>query len=892
MPSSKSNDKYLTNPSEWGYSPLIKALPSGAPAQIDSYLDLLHSGSAKAAAMLDSWVDSGHDVRIAGTADSEPGRALTIGGNPLVTYDLGTISELYYFNNHGTLVQEQAPLSIIHELSHMIDGTRDPTGPGGVLNDAIMNQGNYDYKGDILQEQNTVATQLGYTDNIQASYQATLVNSDPRFNEMRPGASYTQGNPIDDARIGSDGPDNMDHSLRTDNSSDLFLGLGGNDKLVGAGGADYLYGGGGNDFLVAGSNAVNANNGPDYLDGGAGDDLFDLRNNPSNDKIVESGNFGHDELLLSRYSDIGVQVDENTFHNITIPNGMPTEIDLPDVTEDSAALYFVVDHKITEWNRLAPTTPYYKEQTFTFGTLVLVDTTTGSSIVLGDAEETDLAKSPESTEEHDYLGIDTGGFGTVVFKDGAISESGSSIDLTNNANNTDPFSQWVAGHLHKSTPANAFSAESTWQVTLHSTDSYSEVNYDLYNRTPLKGAPPAPDTPGAGASNSTTSTPLDDGSVLLARYDASGQLAAVKVTEPDGSTVSYTYANGDITREVISPVGMGRTVFVQDVTGQSYTSKELLYDQTGVLTEEVRSHADGTPDYVLTRSSDGGQAATQYDSTGSQIQTRNITNSDGSRDSFAYTAGVLTRETQTHADGGKDIYLSNITGQTYVAEHRGYDAAGTLVDDERSHADGSLDYSYTLSSDGVVTKLQYDSSGELLQYQNSLNPDGSSDYLTYTSGVLTKEVQTHVDGSKDLFLSSVSGQAYTDAHIAYGASGTKLSTDETMLDGSHHQFAWVAGVSLTSAGGAPDTLQSASTGGDVFVFHSGFGGDILKGFHLDSDQIDLDASLFGSVDDMLQNHTTDLAHGALIQDGLGDSLLIQGVTRAQLLSAEHDFLLL
>lgn len=43
---------------------------------------------------------------------------------------------------------------------------------------------------------------------------------------------------------------------------------------------------------------------------------------------------------------------------------------------------------------------------------------------------------------------------------------------------------------------------------------------------------------------------------------------------------------------------------------------------------------------------------------------------------------------------------------------------------------------------------------------------------------------------------------------------------------------------------------------------------------------------------MLQNHTTDVSDGALIQDGLGDGLLILGVTRAQLLSAEHDFLLL
>ena len=903
MPWSLSNVDFWTPAANWGHvldpagHPIAGVMSASDQAAIKNYLTTLYGdGTTFAATVLNKWADPGHVLHIAQDmlADSPGENVPATQSDPFVVYNLSLINQLYYINDHGSLVQERPALSVFHELSHLIDHTDDPVDPNGATPDSWLNQAKYDFKGGAVTEQNQVALELGYINNVQASYQATVLSTDARFGELQTANSYTFGNHIDDAQIGSDGPNNMDHSLRDDNSSDLFLGLGGNDKLVGGGGTDYLYGGAGNDLLVAGSNAASANNGLDYLDGGPGDDLFDLRNNPSNDKIVESGNFGHDEVLLSRLKDFGQTVDENTWHDMTIPNGMPAELDLPDITQADASLYFVQDHKITEWNHVGADTPNFIEQTFTFGALVLVDNATGSSIVLGDASITDVPKSPDNPGgEYKYFAVNSGGFGTVVFKDGAISEAVETVDLLNNASNTDAFSQWVASHLKFGSPPDAFGAEGAWGVSLHSGDVPRSVNYDLYNRQALQGPPPAPDgTPGAGAANSTSSTILGDGSTLLARYDASGQLASVNVTQLDGSTDAFTYSGGALTQEVVSSVGQGRAVFAQGITGQSYTAEERDYDTSGALTDLVRSHADGTPDYVLSRTSDGGQTAIQYDTTGSQILTRNITAADGSRDSFAYTAGALTRETQTHADGSKDVYLSNITGQSYASEHKGYNAAVTLVEDERGHADGSPDYSYTLGADGVVTKIQYDSTGADFQYQDVLNPDGSSDDFIYTAGLLTKEVRTKVDGSKDVFLTNISGKTYTDAHVAFDVSGAKLSTDETMLDGSHHQFAWTAGVTLISKDATPDTLQSSSAGGDAFVFHSGFGGDTLKGFHLDSDQIQIDGSLFASVDDMLQNHTTDVANGALIQDGLGDSLLIQGVTTAQLLSAQHDFLFL
>ena len=425
---------------------------------------------------------------------------------------------------------------------------------------------------------------------------------------------------------------------------------------------------------------------------------------------------------------------------MTVPNGMPTEIDLPDISKDNVTLYFSVDHQIDDWNRVSPTSPYYKEQTERFGTLILVDNTTGSSIVLGDAEEMHVYKLPDgSGSEGDSLDTSGGALGTLVFKDGTITAP-LGVDLLNKSNNTDPNAQWIAAHLKVGTPADAFGAETAWQVTLHSSDPFTEVNYDLSTGSPLQGPPAAPSgTPAHGAPNGSTRTVEADGSTLLARYDASGALASARVAEPGGSVSDYTYTAGALSREVLASADGSRTVFTLGVTGQSYATDERVYDSSSVLTQDLRTHTDGTPDYTLTRGAEGGQTAIQYDATGQLIVTRNITNADGSRDDFAYTAGVLTRETQIHADGTKDIVLSNVTGQSYVTDHRTYDAGGTLTADLRTHADGSTDYSFTLDSSGVATRIQYDSTGEALQSENVLNPDGSSDDFIYTGGVLARE---------------------------------------------------------------------------------------------------------------------------------------------------------
>ena len=147
------------------------------------------------------------------------------------------------------------------------------------------------------------------------------------------------------------------------------------------------------------------------------------------------------------------------------------------------------------------------------------------------------------------------------------------------------------------------------------------------------------------------------------------------------------------------------------------------------------------------------------------------------------TSGVLTSETQIHADKSADLFLSAVTGKTYTAESYSYNAASVLTEAMRTHSDGSLDYHYVLASDGTKTNDQYDAGGTLKSHV-VLGTDGYSQAQAFTNGVLTSEVvkfapggaeisntkafnpagvltsetQVHADKSKDVYLSNLTGK--------------------------------------------------------------------------------------------------------------------------------------
>lgn len=216
-------------------------------------------------------------------------------GNPQVLgLNFSKIATSYYFNDKGVVVNEIPELTIIHEMIHLL---------GGIYEDDPEGRGNspfYDFKGATLRLQNEIALELGYLNNIQASYAAGTQIDSSLWTGIDFGVSYTFGNQVDIVRIGKNvpvvdpdeifvgdpsGADRFFTDARIDSSRDLIFGKGDNDLIKTGYGNDYIYGGEGNDDIDAGGD-------DDYVEGGDGTDLID--GGGGDDKII--GGKGDDEI--------------------------------------------------------------------------------------------------------------------------------------------------------------------------------------------------------------------------------------------------------------------------------------------------------------------------------------------------------------------------------------------------------------------------------------------------------------------------------------------------------------------------------------------------------------------------------------------------------------------
>jgi VCBS repeat-containing protein len=98
-----------------------------------------------------------------------------------------------------------------------------------------------------------------------------------------------------------------------------------------------------------------------------------------------------------------------------------------------------------------------------------------------------------------------------------------------------------------------------------------------------------------------------------------------------------------------------------------------------------------------------------------------------------------------------------------------------------------------------------------------------------------------------------------------------------------------AGHNIVLGGNGPDVLIGGNgdtlTGGngpDTYLFRPGFGTNTITDFDIHNDNIQFDESIFTSAADILAHHTTDTAAGAVISDGLGDTITLLGVHQSQL----------
>ena len=251
-----------------------------------------------------------------------------------------------------------------------------------------------------------------------------------------------------------------------------------------------------------------------------------------------------------------------------------------------------------------------------------------------------------------------------------------------------------------------------------------------------------------------------DGTKTTDWYNAAGSLTSEVVQKADGFTSTTLYSNGVKTKAYIKNADGSQDNYAYGISGQSYTTLIQHVDPSGKVTAVTRKHADGTLDYTQVINADGSSVVTNYDA-----------------------AGVRTKETNYHADGSKDVFLFNITGQTYTTEHDIYDTTGFLTTLIRKHADGSMAFKLMQSSDGTKTTDWYDAKG-VLTSEVLEKPSGYSSTTVYTNGVKTAAYITNADQSHDNYSYNITGQSYTTQYQHVDPTGKTTEVTRWHADGS------------------------------------------------------------------------------------------------------------
>ena len=246
--------------------------------------------------------------------------------------------------------------------------------------------------------------------------------------------------------------------------------------------------------------------------------------------------------------------------------------------------------------------------------------------------------------------------------------------------------------------------------------------------------------------------------IEVVRTHADGSLDYTQVIRSDGSKVTNIYdASGHKMREV-----------VLHADGSNTTDN---YDSSGALVQTIAKDADGdttTTNYssglktsVYLVNTDGSTESQLYNSAG-HLTNDTVQHTDGSSSTTLYSAGVKTKMYVNNADGTQDNYAYNIAGQTYTTQHQHIDAAGKIDAVTRTHADGSLDYTQVIQSDGTRTTGLYDSAGSQ-----------------------TQEIIQSPSGAKEVTKFVVAGSPGAVQHESYDTQGNLTLVDLQNSDGTH-----------------------------------------------------------------------------------------------------------
>ncbi|MCK1653195.1 RHS repeat protein [Bradyrhizobium sp. 149] len=363
-------------------------------------------------------------------------------------------------------------------------------------------------------------------------------------------------------------------------------------------------------------------------------------------------------------------------------------------------------------------------------------------------------------------------------------------------------------------------------------------------------------------------------------FDPAGALSSEVVAAASGTSTTSLFSGGLKTKMYVTNADHSQDNFAFDIKGQPYENIVQHISASGQLTSIVRTHVDGTLEYTEVIDPQGTTTGTQYDGHGTKLaQTVRHTDgssvhdlfnaagsitqeivktADGPTSTSLFTGGVKTKMYVLHADNSQDNYASGVIGQSYVNIVQHVDRAGELTSATRTHADGTLDYTFKAGADGSSTATYYDSNGQL-----------------------ASKVVTQSSGAKDVYTFLSSGVE----DKTYNASGVLQKTDLLKANGTHVETANAAGVTLKGGNGNDLFTAAPST---TFVFSGG--NDHISGFHAGAaanhDVIQLSKSFAADFADL---NITQAGANAIVHLDEGGSILLAHVNSTSL--TQDNFLL-
>ncbi|MDH2343430.1 RHS repeat protein [Bradyrhizobium sp. SSUT77] len=409
-----------------------------------------------------------------------------------------------------------------------------------------------------------------------------------------------------------------------------------------------------------------------------------------------------------------------------------------------------------------------------------------------------------------------------------------------------------------------------------------------------------------------------DGSITTDQYDSTGHKTTEVINYADSSTLTSTYnAAGEVTQTVAKANGNSTTT----------------------------NFSSGVKTSVYITDTDGSKESDLY--TSGHLTSTLIQDTDGSSSTTVYSNDIKTATYDTHADGTHTNTFFNVTGKAYTTEIQQSKADGTITSITDLHADGTLQYTKLVNSDGSITTDLYDSTGhkttEVQNYTDGstlsstydttgsvtqtvakasgnttttnfssgvktsvyiANADGSKDTQTYSSGKIASDYVQNTDGSNattvytdgvkaKMYINNADGShdnfyfnASSTEHDSYNTAGNLAYVDILNSDGTHNSSAKIAGITLADSAGN-DTFAVAGVGSTTVSF--GGGNDLVNGFHAGSatghDTVAI-AKLMATDYSGLQFSQS--GADTLVHVTANDSILLKNVVAANLTS--NDFL--